>query len=157
MNDFCDVRIKEIQNRAILQVNSLYLQVPYLSYVNQGQVSLTETPNEYRYIPYAADGRGLNDLIEKWCVASWGSLFLAMAERVTRVFGYVFKNKCKYGTAIIASRKVKFTPVGHQGDVKVEVSGNSTVTIMWKNVAGVDHFVRMSWLLFGNLASESFD
>ena len=154
--DFCNVIRKTAKCQAVLQIDSPYLYSPYIAFVDKWRVSMTETPNELRCIPYSTDGRGLTPALEKWCDTSFTTLFLSMAERVTRSFGFVFKNKNQYGTAAIGSKKIKFEPNTKTNDVDITISARSSVKARWKCIPGTDHIVRMCVILFQELSEENF-
>ena len=143
------VRIK--QCRAAFQINSPYLDVPYVAFVDKWRASMTETPNELRCIPYSTDGRGLTPALAKWCNNAFSILFLMMAKQVTRSFGYVFKNKNLYGTATIESKKIKFTPQVKTSDVEITIMARNTIKINWSEIPGSDHIERMCVILFHDL------
>lgn len=154
--DFCNVIRKTAMCKAALQIDSSYLYSPYIAFVDKLRVSMTETPNELRCIPYSTDGRGLTPALEKWCDTSFTTLFLSMAERVTRSFGYVFKNKNQYGTAAVDGKKIKFEPNAKANDVAITISARSSVKARWKCIPGTNHIVRMCVILFQELSEESF-
>lgn len=148
-SDFCVVKYNSAMCKAAFQISSPYLYVPYIAFIDKWRVSMTETPNELRCIPYSTDGRGLVPALEKWCDASFSTLFLSMAERVTRSFGFVFKNKNQYGTAIIGAKKIKFEPKPNSNDVEITIiSRSKKVTKNWKQIPGTDHIVKMCVIIF---------
>ena len=147
-SDFCTVIFQSAMCKAAFQISSPYLYIPYIAFIDKLRVSMTETPNELRCIPYSTDGRGLAPALEKWCDASFSTLFLSMAERVTRSFGFVFKNKNQYGKAIIGTRKIKFEPKANSNDVEITISTRAQLKINWKDVPGTDHIVKMCVIFF---------
>ncbi|OHT05366.1 hypothetical protein TRFO_05949 [Tritrichomonas foetus] len=151
--DFCTVYRKTAKCKAAFQIGSPYLYIPYIAFIDKWRVSMTETPNELRCIPYSTDGRGLTPALEKWCDASFSTLFLAMAERVTRSFGFVFKNKNQYGTATIGTKKIKFTPQPKSNDVEITITARNKKSIQWKSIPGTDHIVKMCVIIFQDFTS----
>ena len=149
--DFCSVFKKTAKCKAAFQIGSPYLYNPYLAFIDKWRVSMTETPNELRCIPYPTDGRGLTPALEKWCDVSYSTLFLAMAERVTRSFGFVFKNKNQYGTATIGNKKIKFTPQPKTNDVEIIITARNKKTIKWNSIPGTDHIAKMCVIIFQDL------
>lgn len=147
-SDFCDVVYRSAMCKAAFQIKSPYLYIPYIAFIDKWRVSMTETPNELRCIPYSTDGRGLAPALEKWCDASFSTLFLSMAERVTRSFGFVFKNKNQYGTATIGTKKIKFTPIPNSNDVDIIIISRSKKETKWKQIPGTDHIVKMCVIIF---------
>lgn len=150
-SDFCSLMLKSHPCVCAYQVSSPYLTLPYIAFIDKYRVSLTETPNEMRCIPYSTDGRGLTPALDKWCDISYATLFLSMAEKITRSFGYVFKNKNQYGTAAIGGKKIKFKPMPRSCDVEISITSHSTKTFQWKNIPGSDYFERMCVVLFTDL------
>ena len=104
-----------------------------------------------RCIPYSTDGRGLTPSLEKWCDITFTALFLSMAEKITRSFGYVFKNKNQYGTAAFGGRKIKFKPLPKSRDVEISITSHATKKRNWNQVPGSDYFERMCVILFTDL------
>ena len=152
-SDFCTLVLKAEPCICAYQISSQYLTLPYLAYIDKLRVSLTETPNEMRCIPYSTDGRGLTPALEKWCDISFATLFLSMAEKITRSFGFVFKNKNQYGTAAIGNKKIKFKPIPKESDVEISVTSHETKPPRkWKDIPGSDHFERMCVIIFTDLS-----
>lgn len=147
-SDFCTLTINSYRCSAGFQISSRDLQIPYLAYVDEWRISMTETPNEMRCIPYTTDGRGLTPALEKWCDMTFGTLFLSMAERITRSFGYVFKNKNQYGTASVNSKKIKFKPLPKSNEVDIYISSHSTRRCKWSDISGSTYEERMKIILF---------
>jgi hypothetical protein len=152
--DFCGINEVDRTDRSVVEIVSDYLDVPYIAHVGQCRVSMAETPGELRCIPYPTDGGGLLETLEKWCDASFSFLFLAMAEKVTRAFGFVFKNRNQYGTETIGHKKVKFTPIPNTNDVDIVVL-TLAVRTTWSRIPGSTHLIRLYVVLFGNLAPYS--
>lgn len=156
-SDFCTVIKRTDMCKTALQIDSPYLAIPYLAFIDKWRVSMTETPNELRCIPYSTDGRGLTPALEKWCDSSYSTLFLAMAERITRSFGFVFKNKNQYGTAAMIKKKIKFTPQQKNSDVEIQYTSKNGKPFMWSQVPGTDHIVRMCCILFNDKLFDDKD
>lgn len=147
-SDFCDISYQSAVCKAAFQINSKYLTIPYLAFIDKWRVSMTETPNELRCIPYSTDGRGLAPALEKWCDISFSTLFLSMAEKVTRSLGFVFKNKNQYGTATINGKKIRFTPLPKSNDVEITITAKNKIIYKWNEIPGSDHIVKMCVLIF---------
>jgi len=149
-NDFCTITYKFQSCLAAFQISSPHLQLPFLAYIDRWRVALTETPNEMRSLQYSTDGRGLAPALEKWCDATYTALFLSTIEKVTRGFGYVFKNKNQYGTAAIDGKKIRFKPIPKESDVEITITARKTEKLLWKSVPGSDYIEKISILLFND-------
>lgn len=150
-SDFCQLKIMSQPCSTAFQVSSPHLIIPYIAFIDKWRVSMTETPNEMRCIPYSTDGRGLTPSLEKWSDSTFATLFLSMAERITRSFGYVFKNKNQYGTAAFGGRKIKFKPIPKSHDVEISITSHSTKKKNWNQIPGSDYYERMCVILFTDL------
>jgi hypothetical protein len=153
--DFANFICRRAHSKAVIQVESIYLNIPYLAFVDQWRVSMTETPNELRCIPYTTDGRGFSPALSKWCDTAFATLFLGMAERVTRSLGFVFKHKSQYGTAVIGPKKIKFHPRIGSDEVDVTITAQNSFRTCWSKIPGTDHIVRMCVVLFRDLSGEA--
>jgi hypothetical protein len=105
--DFCTFLGKLALRQTAFQIDSPYLAVPYVAFIDRTRVAMTETPNELRCVPYSTDVKGLATTLGKWCDTAFATLFLAMAESVARSLGFVFKHKNIYGTSGLFSCTIR--------------------------------------------------
>jgi hypothetical protein len=153
--DFCTFLAKFALRQTAFQIDSAYLTVPYVAFIDQTRVAMTETPNELRCIPYSTDVKGLATTLGKWCDTAFATLFLAMAESVARSLGFVFKHKNIYGTATNGAKKIRFAPEAGTNDVDITVTAKNSLKTRWSEVPGTDHLMRMCAVLFLDLSDPN--
>jgi hypothetical protein len=153
--DFCTFLARFALRQTAFQIDSVYLAVPYVTFIDQTRVAMTETPNELRCVPYSTDVKGLATTLGKWCDTAFATLFLAMAESVARSLGFVFKHKNIYGTATNGAKKIRFAPKAGTHDVDITIIAKNSLNTRWSEVPGTDHLMRMSVVLFLDLSNPS--